>query len=357
MGRPVMIMAGGTGGHVFPALAVARELRGRGSDVVWIGTRQGLEARVVPEAGFPMEWIRVGGLRGKGWKRWLQAPFKLTLAVIQALRVLTRHRPATVLGMGGFVTGPGGIAARILGIPLVIHEQNAIPGMTNQWLSRIAARVLEGFPGSFPAVRGALCTGNPVRAEIEDLAEPQRRWAERTGPVRLLVVGGSQGAKVLNDIVPRALAGLRSGLAQVRHQAGRGNLAGVSASYGDAGVEAQVTEFIDDMADAYGWADLVVCRAGALTIAELAAAGVGSVLVPYPFAVDDHQTKNARYLVDAGAALLQPQSGLDAQGLAQRLMPLLGDRNRLLDLARAARALARPKATAVVADVCMEMAE
>ncbi|MFC1683851.1 undecaprenyldiphospho-muramoylpentapeptide beta-N-acetylglucosaminyltransferase [Pseudomonadota bacterium] len=355
MGARVMIMAGGTGGHVFPALAVAQDLRERGMEVFWLGTRSGLEGRIVPEAGFPMEWIEVQGLRGSGLMRWLVAPFKLTLAMFQSLQVLRRQKPRVVLGMGGFVTGPGGVMAWLLGIPLVIHEQNAIPGMTNRWLSRIAHRVLEAFPGSFGPERHAEVMGNPVRLEIASLAEPAERMANRSGPLRLLILGGSLGAQALNETVPAALALLDSdSRPQVRHQTGRDKQQLTCDAYQRAGVEADVQPFIADMAEAYGWADLVICRAGALTISELAAAGVGALLVPYPYAVDDHQTRNADFLVSAGAAQLMPQHELNPEGLAECLRGLLGSREKAFAMAQAARKLAQPLATKRVADVCEE---
>ena len=354
MGKRVMVMAGGTGGHVYPALAVAEELRARGMEVFWLGTPGGFEAGVVPDHGFPMEWVNIQGLRGKGLLRWLAAPFKLSLAMLQALRVLRRKRPRLVLGMGGFVTGPGGLVARMLGIPLVIHEQNAIPGMTNQWLARVADRVLEAFPGSFDSKRSVQLTGNPVRAEIADLPPPEQRLAGREGRLHLLVLGGSQGARALNQTLPQALARLpQDERPEVRHQAGGRLWQEATDAYAAADVSAQVEPFIDDMAAAYAWADLVLCRADALTIAELAAAGVGAILVPYPHAVDDHQTRNAHYLVDGGAASLLPQAEMDAERLAE-LLHL--DRERILDMARAARRLALAGATAAVADVCQEAA-
>ena len=355
MGACVMIMAGGTGGHVFPALAVAHELRARGLDVFWLGTRSGFEAQVVPESGFCMEWIEVQGLRGTGLGRWLVAPFKLGLAMVQALRVLRRKRPGVVLGMGGFVTGPGGLMARVMGIPLVVHEQNAIPGMTNQWLARFANRVLEAFPGSFTPERRAQVTGNPVRTDITALAAPAERMAGRQGPMRLLVIGGSQGAQVLNETVPAALAQIRPEARPcVRHQAGGTKQEATLAAYAAADVEADVQPFVGDMAEAYGWADLVICRAGALTISELAAAGVGAILVPFPYAVDDHQTRNAGFLCQAGAARLLPQAELNAESLAHCLGELLSDRKQAQAMAESARSLARPEATAAVADVCEE---
>ena len=353
---PVLIMAGGTGGHVFPALAVARELMARGVPVVWMGTHQGLEATVVPAAGIPIEWVSVAGLRGKRFGRLLRAPFMLARAGWQALRIVARLRPRAVLGMGGFVTGPGGVAARLLGCPLCIHEQNAIAGMTNRWLARIATRVMTAFPDSFPAGRAQI-TGNPVRPEIADLPAPTERLAGRSGPLRLLVVGGSLGAQALNETLPAALARLApEQRPQVRHQVGAHKLEQAQVAYAAAGVEAELMPFIDDMAAAYGWADLVLCRAGALTVSELAAAGIASILVPYPHAVDDHQTHNAGFLVDAGAALLVSQSQLSAERLADMIASLTTDRGRLVQMAEAARRLARPEATREVADVCLGVA-
>jgi UDP-N-acetylglucosamine--N-acetylmuramyl-(pentapeptide) pyrophosphoryl-undecaprenol N-acetylglucosamine transferase len=351
-----MVMAGGTGGHVYPAVAVAEELRLRGHDVFWLGSRGGFETRVVSEAGFHGEWISIRGLRGKGVWALLLAPFKILYAMLQALRVLLRNRPRLVLGMGGFASGPGGLVARMLGIPLVIHEQNAIPGMTNRWLARIASRVLEAFPGSFEAGRKVLEVGNPVRPEITALDEPAVRMADRSGSARVLISGGSQGARALNETLPKAIALLDPELRpQVRHQAGRSEAEQTAAAYRAEGVEAEVTPFIGDMAEAYGWADLVVCRAGALTVWELAAAGVGSILVPFPHAVDDHQTQNAAHLTAVNAALLLPQQEMTAERLAEQLRGLLADRTRLLSMAEAARGLARPETVGRVADICEEL--
>jgi UDP-N-acetylglucosamine--N-acetylmuramyl-(pentapeptide) pyrophosphoryl-undecaprenol N-acetylglucosamine transferase len=350
-------MAGGTGGHVFPALAVAETLRAQGMQVFWIGTPRGMESRLVPQRGFELEPVRIEGLRGKGLAQVLAAPLKLLAALWQAGRILRRRDPSVVLGMGGFASGPGGLAARFLGLPLVIHEQNRVPGMTNLWLARIATRVFEAFPGSFAPGRRAIATGNPVRQAIVDLPPPRERLARRGGPGRLLVVGGSLGAKALNELVPQALALIpEDERPKVRHQAGQQTLEVARQAYADAGVEAEVTPFIDDMAEAYGWADLVVCRAGALTVSELAAAGVGAILVPYPFAVDDHQTGNARVLVDAGAARLAIQRELTAAGLAGQLRGLLGDRATLLAMAEAARAQAHPDAADRIAAACWELA-
>lgn len=356
MGTRVMVMAGGTGGHVFPALAVADELRRRGLEVCWLGTPDSFESRLVPGHGFPMELVGIRGLRGNGIAGWLLAPFRLLRACGQALGALRRRRPALVLGMGGFASGPGGLMAWLTRIPLVIHEQNAVPGLTNRWLARLADRVLEAFPGSFGPARRAQLTGNPVRPEISALAAPEERLSGRAGAVRLLVLGGSLGAQALNESLPAALARVApEDRPEVRHQAGRGKDEATRAAYAAAGVAAEVTPFLEEMAAAYGWADLVICRAGALTVAELAAAGIGAILVPYPHAVDDHQTRNAGYLVDGGAALLLPQAELTPERLADLLRPLLQDRPRLLEMARRARRLALPQATARVADACQEV--
>lgn len=357
MGARIAVMAGGTGGHVFPALAVAKLLRDQGSEVFWIGTKAGMEARLVPANGFPMEFLRIEGLRGKGFRQVVAAPVKLLVALRQAAEILRRRRPDLALGMGGFASGPGGLMAGVLRVPLVVHEQNRVPGLTNQWLSRIAARVFEAFPGSFPPGRGAVASGNPVRAEILALAPPEARLAGRTGPRRLLVLGGSLGAKVLNETVPSAVATLDpEQRPQIRHQAGERTLDAAHKAYAEAAVEAEVTPFIEDMAAAYGWADLVVCRAGALTVSELAAAGVASILVPYPYAVDDHQTGNARYLADAGAAVLMPQTELTAASLGSALADLLAAPSRLGAMAQAARAQAAPEAAEQIARACLVLA-
>lgn len=358
MGARLAVMAGGTGGHVFPALAVAELLREQGMEMFWIGTRRGLEARLVPAHGFPMEWVNIEGLRGKGLRQILAAPYKLSLALGQVADILRRRRPDLVLGMGGFVSGPGGLMARFLGIPLVIQEQNRVPGLTNRWLSRIATRVFEAFPDSFPDRRGAVTCGNPVRPELLALPPPEERLAARSGPGHLLVVGGSLGAKVLNETVAGAVATLPpEQRPEIRHQAGERTLEAAHKAFRDAGVAAEVTPFITEMAAAYAWADLVLCRAGALTVSELAAAGVGSILVPHPYAVDDHQTGNARFLADVEAARLMPQAELSTASLGAALGELFGDRSRLLAMARAARNRARPDATARIARACREVSE
>lgn len=352
--RPVLVMAGGTGGHVFPGLAVAQALAGRGESVEWLGTRRGIEARVVPDAGIPVHWINIGGLRGKGPLTRLVAPFRLAWALTQALAVMLTLRPRVVLGMGGFVTGPGGIAAWLTRRPLVIHEQNAVAGMTNRLLARFARCVLEAFPGSFPDDVVARSVGNPVRPEIAALAPPTERLYARQGAPRLLVVGGSLGALTLNRLVPAALSRLPAeARPEVWHQAGERTLDVAESAYSEARVEARVTPFIDAMDEAYAWADLVVCRAGALTISELAAAGVPALLVPLPSAVDDHQTRNAGFLVNAGAAVLFPERDTDAGALASALGSLLSDRERLVDMAMRARAAARPESLESIAETCL----
>jgi UDP-N-acetylglucosamine--N-acetylmuramyl-(pentapeptide) pyrophosphoryl-undecaprenol N-acetylglucosamine transferase len=359
MATRVMIMAGGTGGHVFPALAVAEELRARGCDVSWLGTPDSFEARTVPQHGFALDTIDAQRLRGQGLAGKLLAPLHLLRAMLQARRILRLRRPQVLLGMGGFASGPGGLVGRLLRLPLVIHEQNAVPGLTNRVLARLATRTLQAFPGSFPAARRAQVCGNPVRAGILALPAPQARFAARTGdaPLRLLVVGGSLGAQALNALMPQALALLAPAQRpQVTHQAGRGKYDRTVQQYLQAGVTAEVHEFLDDMPAAYRDAQLVVCRAGALTISELAAAGVAALLVPYPFAVDDHQTRNAQFLVEAGAASLLQERELTPQRLADVLRELCASPQRLHKMAEAARALARPQATACVADACLEVA-
>lgn len=351
--KSVVVMAGGTGGHVFPALAVAESLRARGVRIHWLGTRAGIEAELVPARQFDMTYLDVSGVRGQGLARLLLAPFKIVRAVVAAMRVLRAVEADCVIGLGGYVTGPGGIAARLLGKPLLIHEQNAVAGFTNRQLSRMATRVLEAFPGAFPASQKVVCVGNPVRPEIAGLPAPEQRFAARDGALRVLVMGGSQGAVALNELVPAALAILASQVElDIRHQAGKKNTEKAAARYQDVGVKAEILPFINDMAGIYGWADLVICRSGALTVSELAAAGVGSVLIPYPFAVDDHQTANARYLSDAGAALLFSQQGLTAEQLANALRPLM-NRPALLDMAIKARAKAQPESTDTVVAACL----
>lgn len=349
--RAVMILAGGTGGHIFPGLAVAHVLRARGVTVGWLGSAGGMETRLVPPQGIEVDTLAVRGVRGKGLATLLVAPFKLVGAVRAARGVLNRRRPRAVISFGGFAAGPGGLAARLAGIPLFVHEQNRAPGMTNRVLSRLSRHVLTGFPGTFA---GEQVVGNPVRDDIAQIEAPHSRFASRDGALRLLVLGGSQGAAALNHSVPEALAMVRAQCEwQVRHQCGERMKDDAIAAYRDADIEASVEPFIADMAQAYAWADLVVCRAGALTLAELCAAGVASVLVPFPQAVDDHQTRNAEYLVERGAAQLLPQGEHLAARLADALTAL-GNRAALQPMAEAARALARPDAAASVADLLMQ---
>jgi UDP-N-acetylglucosamine--N-acetylmuramyl-(pentapeptide) pyrophosphoryl-undecaprenol N-acetylglucosamine transferase len=348
-----MIMAGGTGGHIFPGLAVAATLAARGIPVVWLGSDGGLETRLVPAQRIPLDTLAIGGVRGKGVLALLLAPIRLARAVFAARAVLRRRAPRSVLSMGGYAAAPGGIAARLAGVPLVVHEQNSIAGVTNRLLAHFAVRVLTGFRAAFA---GAEWVGNPVRASISALPAPAVRYAGRDGPLRLLVLGGSQGAQSLNTALPEVLRrrGARLPVA-VRHQCGAAHFDKARAAYMHAGIEADVMPFADDMASVYAWADLVICRAGALTLAELADAGVPAILVPYPQAVDDHQTRNAEAMVAAGAARLIPE-GDDFVKRLGAAFEQLGDRVRLLGMAEAARTLAKPHAAARIADVCLEVA-
>ena len=353
--RPVLIMAGGTGGHVFPALAVADELRLRGIPVVWLGTKAGIESRLVPQAGYPIEWMSISGLRGKNKITLLLAPVRLTMACWQALAVLLRRKPCVVLGMGGFASGPGGLMAWLIRKPLLVHEQNAIPGLTNKVLARFATVVLQAFPAVF---RQAITTGNPVRQSICEITKPEDRAAKRQAQhqdnLRLLVIGGSLGAVKLNEIIPQALAKIeKNKRPQVIHQTGLKNIESAKTFYSEVDVEAKVEAFIDDMPSVYEWADLVICRAGAMTVFELAAAGIASILVPYPHAVDDHQTYNAYYLEKAGAAIIKQQDELSADWLVDVINDFSANRKKLLDMAVAARKLAIPGSAKTIADVCL----
>jgi UDP-N-acetylglucosamine--N-acetylmuramyl-(pentapeptide) pyrophosphoryl-undecaprenol N-acetylglucosamine transferase len=349
-----MILAGGTGGHIYPALAVAEVLRAEGVGLRWLGSAGGMESRIVPKAGIEIVEIMVSGLRGRGALGWLMAPIMLSLATCQAIFAILRFRPGVVLGMGGFVSGPGGLAAWLCRRPLVVHEQNAIPGLTNRLLSRIATKVLAAYPRSFADTVSAETSGNPVRAAIVAMAATDRP-ARTAPPLRLLVVGGSRGARRLNDTLPEALAALPPGAIEVWHQTGESALAATRAAYAQRGLTARVDAFIDDMPAAYHWADAAVCRAGAMTVAELAAAGLPALLVPFPHAVDDHQTANGRFMVEAGAALMLQDAALSPQSLAKVLMSWLEDRAGLLDTGHRARALARPEAAASVANHCLEL--
>jgi len=355
MSRTIMIMAGGTGGHIFPALAVAENLRARGWNIVWLGSKAGMEAALVAPRGYAMAWISMSGVRGKGWLRMLVLPLQLLIAFWQSARAIFAHRPDVVLGMGGYASFPGGMMASLFNRPLAIHEQNSIAGLANRVLARLADRVLAGFPDAFGATTAVIWTGNPVRSEVAAIAAPEQRYRARSGPLRLTVIGGSLGAQVLNETVPQALALLPAdGRPRVTHQAGARQLAAAEASYQRAGVTVTLTPFITDMAAQYAESDLIICRAGASTIAELAAAGIASVLVPFPHAVDDHQTGNARFLAERGAALLVPQSEFTPHQLAGLLRGFT--REALLGMAQQARSVSKPDATRRVAEACMELA-
>ncbi len=351
--KSVVVMAGGTGGHVFPALAVAQYLQAQGVNIHWLGTKNGIEADIVPQNGFAISYLEVQGVRGQGLARLLLAPFKIILAILAAMRVLRAVKADCVIGLGGYVTGPGGVAARLLGKPLIIHEQNAVAGFTNKQLAHIATQVLQAFPAAFAASPKVTTTGNPVRPVIANLPAPEQRYQARQEALQVLILGGSQGAVALNERVPEALALVAQQQPLViRHQTGKKQVELTAQRYQQLGLNAEVQPFISDMAEAYGWADVVICRSGALTVSELAAAGVASVLIPYPHAVDDHQTANGRYLSDAGAAILCPQAQMSAENLAETLKPLLS-RPKLLQMATIARKLAQPQATATVAQFCL----
>jgi len=353
--RTLLIMAGGTGGHIFPALAVAENLRAQGWNIVWLGARAGMEATLVAPRGYVMAWISMSGVRGKSFARMLVLPLQLLISFWQSARAIFAHRPDVVLGMGGYASFPGGIMASLFDRPLAIHEQNSVAGLANRVLARLADRVLVGFPDTFSAAATVIWTGNPVRSEVAAIAAPDERYRARSGPLRLTVMGGSLGAQVLNETVPQALALLpAAGRPLVTHQAGARQLAAAEASYQRAGVTATLMPFITDMAAQYAESDLIICRAGASTIAELAAAGIASVLVPFPHAVDDHQTCNARFLAERGAAVLVPQSELTPQKLAGLLRGFT--RDALLVMAQKAREAAKPEATQAVAQICMELA-
>lgn len=348
-----MIMAGGTGGHVFPGLAVADYMKSLDWNIVWLGTHKGMEAGLVPQYGYATELIEFSGLRGKKAVDWLLLPWRLLLAFWQSARIIIRNQPDVVLGMGGYPAFPGGIMASLLNKPLVIHEQNAIPGLTNKILAKIADRTLLGFPGAIKGVSGQVqVTGNPVRDRISRLPAPEERFAGRTGRLKVLVIGGSLGAHILNTLVPKALKLIpENERPWVTHQAGKKHLVELQKNYVESGVEGNLLAFIEDMAASYAECDLVICRAGALTVSELAAAGVASLLIPYPFAVDDHQTANAHYLSEHHAAWLIPQDRLSAEMLADLIQEVT--REKLLEMAIKARNLAKPDATRMVAEACL----
>lgn len=355
--KKVLIMAGGTGGHVFPALVVAQQLQQEGIAVHWLGTKRGLESEIVPKANLPISYITISGMRGKGLKKLISAPWVIGRAFLQALKIIRAVNPDVVLGMGGFASGPGGLAAWLLRKPLLIHEQNAAPGLTNRLLARLAKNVLVAFPGTFPHHKHSIATGNPVRAEICQLAPPQQRLAGHTGKIRLLVLGGSQGAMVINQVLPQAVSMLQpENRPEIWHQTGKGRQEEVERAYRTLHLAARIEPFIHDVAAAYQWADVVLCRAGASTIAELAAVGIGSILVPYPYAVDDHQLRNAEYLARVQAAVIVPQQALSAARLMEVLLKLCGDRRGLLAMANAARDMNFRDAAQKVTEECLRLA-
>lgn len=361
--KPILIMAGGTGGHIFPALAVAKSLQAQSCPVTWIGTTDSMESELVPRYQVPIRYINIQALRGKGWKAKLLLPLRLFRATFQALTIIREVKPAAVLGMGGFVTGPGGLAAWLSRKPLLIHEQNAIAGMTNRYLSKIARHVFEAFPNSFGRKRNAICVGNPLRAEIVELHQQKRAHYTSDRALRLLVVGGSLGALVLNDIVPKAIAHLLTvnSLPQnkiaIRHQTGERTHAHAVDAYKTANVEAEVVKFIDDMSQAYQWADVIICRAGALTVSEVSAAGVPAIFIPFPYAVDDHQRKNAEVLAQCGAAEVIVQTELTPQLLAERLHTMISTSGMLVKMSEHSKAAAKLNATNAIAQQCLHYAE
>lgn len=354
--KNILIMAGGTGGHIYPALAVADNLKEKGFQLFWLGSNKGMETRVVPDYGYPLLKINVVGVRGNGLLRLLFTPFMLALALVQALMIMIKVRPVAVLGMGGFASGPGGIAAWIMRIPLLIHEQNAIAGLTNKMLAPFAVSVMTAFPGAFKESKKLTVIGNPVRNNIINLADPKERYAGRDSSVlKILVLGGSLGAKKLNEVVPKTISALGDEYHFIiKHQCGEGHLADTQSAYKKYNVDVDVMPFIDNMAEVYAWADIVICRAGALTIAELAAAGVSSILIPYPYAVDDHQTHNANYLSSEGAAIQVQEKQLTIEKLKELLLALYQAPEQLIEMAVKAHKLAKPTATDDVARKCME---
>jgi len=358
----VLIMAGGTGGHVFPALAVANELRNRGAVIHWLGTARGIEMRLVPAANIPLHLINIEGVRGRGLVGLIKAPFLIAYAVIQAFMIIRNIKPDVVVGFGGFASGPGGVAAKLSATPLIIHEQNAIAGTTNRLLAKIATKVLAAFPDAFSKtnIKQEVVVGNPVREQIKNLSSVTVRYSQRMQqqlPLQVLVVGGSLGAKAINELIPAALAEMPRHLRPViRHQTGKNHAQATTALYMQHQVDATIEEFIDDMAAAYAWADLVICRAGALTVSELMMAGVAAILIPLPSAIDDHQTFNAKNLSDTGAGISLVQKDLTAAKLAALLLTELADRQHLMSMAEKAQQLAKPDAVAQVADICEEVA-
>ena len=349
MSKRIVIMAGGTGGHVFPALAVAQALLEKGWQVSWLGTQKGLEGRVIPEQGIEIDWLSVAGIRGKGLLSLITAALLLMKACLQAFKILRKRKPDVVLGMGGFVAGPGGLMAKLLGIPLIIHEQNRVPGTTNRLLARMANQVLEAFPNSFNKKFKAKFTGNPLRKQFAIAFDSPFSKSE-PGEIKILVVGGSQGAQILNEVVPHALAALASNALQIKHQTGVAMHKQVNDQYRSLGMKAEVSAFIEDMVSAYQWADLVICRSGAMTVSEVAAAGVPAIFIPLPSAIDDHQTANARYLADAVAGLILMQKDLNTATLVEHITKVV---KQLDVMSKTAKEYARVDATEAVADICI----
>lgn len=358
--KTILLMAGGTGGHIFPALAVAKELRQQGWKLHWLGSEGGMEEELVPKHDIKMTLLPVKGVRNKGIMSLIKAPFQLLRSILMARSAIKKIKPDVALGMGGFASGPGGVAAKLCGVPLVLHEQNAIAGMTNEQLNRLSNITLQAYPGAFVESEKVATVGNPVRTDLMNIEAAKERIDIAKGSVKLLIIGGSRGALILNNKIPKMLNIINDGLkVKVRHQCGKGNLGDVAADYKNLTndlVDYDVTEFIDDMAAAYSWADLVICRAGALTVAEIAMAGCASILVPYPHAVDDHQTHNARYLAGQGGAVIIQQHDLDERNLANLITALANDKQRIIDMAITAKSLAKPHATQQVADYCKRAA-
>jgi len=355
MAGRLLMMAGGSGGHIFPGLALALALRNQGWAVEWLGSQQGLENTLVPKQGIRLHALSMRRLRGKSLLAWLLAPFYILKSILQALRVIRLYQPTLVVGMGGFAAGPGGIAAWLLGKPLLIHDQNAVASLTNRILARFATQIICAFPHAFAKNIHAQCLGNPVRASLLSLAPPEQRFKERSGPLRILVLGGSQGAKLLNQVLPQAIRLLAPASLSVWHQCGKGAKAETLACYQSYCCDSRVDEFIENMDEAYDWADLLVCRAGALTLAELSVVGLASILVPFPYAVDDHQTKNAQFLLEHQAAVLLPQQDLAAESLSRLLQDLINHRSKLLHMAIQARRLGNRQALAAIVACCIEV--
>lgn len=347
--KRLLVMAGGTGGHVFPAIAVAQYLQQQGWQICWLGTQDRMEAQLVPKHGIPIKFIQISGLRGKGIKALLTSPFKILRAIFQAKKIIQEYQPNAVLGMGGYVSGPGGVAAKLCGVPIVLHEQNAVAGLTNSWLAKIATRVLQAFPNTFPNTE---VVGNPVRQSLFEMPSPVQRFTERSGKLRVLVVGGSQGARALNLTLPKVVDALGDKLT-VRHQVGANMSEKITALY-PQDADVQVTDFIDDMAEAYGWADIVICRSGALTVCELAAVGTPAIFVPFQHK-DRQQYLNAKYLADVGAAQIIEQKDLTPEALIKMLNQF--DRSQLLTMAEKAKAMATPQSAQQVAEVIMAVAQ